>query len=115
MSSDRPYGGVIKPKASVMMSTMPICTLLIDAWSVSWFTTGMKMMIAGIGSMKSPTMVNTATNRNMMAPGNDNDENVGDRAASGSGRRNPAGHDAAEQDHRDQGWQRRRARSRDKI
>ena len=36
---------------------------------MSWLTTGMKMMIAGIGSMKSPTMVNTSTSRNMMACG----------------------------------------------
>jgi hypothetical protein len=38
-----------------------MCTGLIEAWSVSAFTTGMKMMIAGTGSMKSPTMTNTMT------------------------------------------------------
>jgi hypothetical protein len=48
MSSANPWGGVINPNARVTINTTPICTGLMSAESVSAFTTGMKMMMAGI-------------------------------------------------------------------
>ena len=60
---------MINPNASVTINTTPMCTLLMLPTSISCVTTGMKMMIAGIGSMKSPTITNTATSRNMIAIG----------------------------------------------
>ena len=68
ISNANPYGGVINPNANVTISTTPICTELIPATSVNWFTTGMKIMIAGMGSMKSPTITNTATSSSMIMP-----------------------------------------------
>src|SRR5689334_15354519 len=65
-SSERPYGGVIKPKTSVVMMTTPMCSGLMLPTSASFVMIGMKMMIAGTASMKSPTITNSATSRNMI-------------------------------------------------
>ena len=42
------------------MITTPICTALMSAFLVSSVMIGMKMMMAGIASMKSPTMMNSS-------------------------------------------------------
>src|SRR6185295_11398217 len=68
-SSDSPYGGVINPKTSVVMITAPMCSGLMPPTSVSLLMIGMKMMIAGTASMKSPTMTNNTTSRNMIIAG----------------------------------------------
>ena len=69
ISSAMPYGGVIRPKASVTMITTPMCTGLMSALLVSSVMMGMKMMMAGIASMKSPTMMNSATSSSMIMKG----------------------------------------------
>src|ERR1700745_1916604 len=51
------------------MMTTPICTGLILPISVSLLMIGMKMMIAGIASTKSPMITNAPTSRNMMITG----------------------------------------------
>ena len=42
------------------MITTPMCTGLMSPSSVSLLMIGMKMMIAGMASMKSPTMTNSS-------------------------------------------------------
>jgi hypothetical protein len=42
------------------MSTTPMCTALMSPATVNAFTSGMKMMIVGTGSMKSPMIVKAA-------------------------------------------------------
>src|SRR6185437_2990488 len=66
-SSDSPYGGVIRPNTSVVMITTPMCNVLMLPTSASLRMIGMKMMIAGTASMKSPTMTNTATSSSMIS------------------------------------------------
>src|SRR5262252_4195908 len=68
-NSDRPYGGVIRPNTSTVMITTPMCTGLMLPTSVSLLMIGMKMMIAGTASMKSPTITNSTTSRNMIIAG----------------------------------------------
>ena len=65
----RPYGGVIRPKARLTMMSTPMCTGLMSAAWVSSRISGMKMMIAGIASMKSPTMMNSPTSSSMIMNG----------------------------------------------
>ena len=60
---------MISPNASVAMSTTPMCTGLISAACVNAFTSGMKMMMVGTGSMKSPMMVNSRTSNSMIRCG----------------------------------------------
>ena len=60
---------MISPKASVTMITTPMCTGLMSAFWVSSVMIGMKMMIAGIASMKSPTMMNSTTSSSMIMNG----------------------------------------------
>ncbi len=60
---------MIRPKARVTISTTPMCTGLMLPASVSAFTSGMKMMMVGTGSMKSPTMVNSSTSSSMIRCG----------------------------------------------
>src|SRR4030095_10388963 len=68
-SSDNPYGGVMRPNTSVVMITTPMCSELMCPTSVSLLMIGMKMMIAGTASMKSPTITNSTTSRNMIIAG----------------------------------------------
>ena len=65
-SSDNPYGGVIKPNTRVVISTTPMCRGLMLPTSVSLLMMGMKMMMAGTASRKSPTMTNKTTSENMI-------------------------------------------------
>ena len=60
---------MISPNASVAISTTPICTPLMSPACVSAFTSGMKMMMVGTGSMKSPTTVNSSTISSIMKCG----------------------------------------------
>jgi hypothetical protein len=57
---------VISPNASVAISTTPMCTPLMSPAWVSAFTSGMKMMMVGTGSMKSPTTVNSSTSSSII-------------------------------------------------
>ena len=68
-SKDKPYGGVINPNTSVVINTTPMCSALMFPSSVSLLMMGMKMMIAGTASMKSPTMMNSSTSMNMIIAG----------------------------------------------
>ena len=147
------------------MRVTPIWTGLMSPSSTSRITIGMKMMIAGTASTKSPTMMNSRTSRNMIMRGsvpavlcdpvgdrvraaqvgehpaegrgagdrghrdgvqqprvhevarqvrdvvgpkrrNDHHHDVGDGSESRLGRREPAGQDAAHDDHRDHQRQR---------
>lgn len=60
---------MIKPNASVVISTTPMWTGLMLPASVSAFTNGMKIMMVGTGSMKSPTTVKSATINNIIKCG----------------------------------------------
>ena len=60
---------MISPNASVAISTTPICTPLMSPACVSVFTSGMKMMMVGTGSMKSPTTVNSSTSNSIIRCG----------------------------------------------
>ena len=57
---------MISPKASVTINTTPICTELMPPVSVNDATIGMKITMHGTGSIKSPTITNSATNANMI-------------------------------------------------
>ena len=57
---------MISPNTSVVMITTPMCSDLMLPTSVSLRMIGMKMMIAGTASMKSPTITNSPTSRNMI-------------------------------------------------
>ena len=57
---------MISPNTSVVMITTPMCSGLMLPISVSLLMIGMKMMIAGMASMKSPTITNSTTSRNMI-------------------------------------------------
>jgi len=60
---------VINPNTSVVMMTTPMCTgLMLPTW-VSLLMMGMKMMMAGIASMKSPRITNRMTRRSMIILG----------------------------------------------
>ena len=65
-NKDKPYGGVIKPKTKVVIRTTPICRGLIFPISVNLLMMGMKMMMAGTASIKSPTIINNTTRENMI-------------------------------------------------
>ena len=69
ISRHSPYGGVISPNASVVMMTTPICTGLMSAFLVRSMISGMKMMIAGTASMKSPTIMNSNVSSSMIMKG----------------------------------------------
>ena len=60
---------MIRPNTSVVMITTPMCTELMPPSSASRVTIGMKMMIAGTASMKSPTITNSATRRKRIMRG----------------------------------------------
>ena len=51
------------------MITTPICTGLISAFLVRSMISGMKMMMAGTASMKSPTMMNSSASSSMIMNG----------------------------------------------
>ena len=57
---------MISPNTSVVMITTPMCSGLMSPSSVSLMTIGMKMMIAGTASMKSPITMNSSTSSSMM-------------------------------------------------
>ena len=63
---DSPYGGVINPNTKVVIITTPICNGLIFPISVNLLMMGMKMIMAGTASIKSPTMINKTTNEIMI-------------------------------------------------
>jgi hypothetical protein len=60
---------VISPNTRVVMMTTPMCTGLMLPTLVSLTMMGMKMMIAGTASMKSPTITNRTTSKNMIIRG----------------------------------------------
>ncbi len=60
---------MINPNANVAINTTPMCTPLMSPACVSAFTSGMKMMMVGTGSMKSPTTVNNSTKSSIMICG----------------------------------------------
>ena len=60
---------MIRPNASVAIKTTPICTPLMSPACVNAFTSGMKMMMVGTGSMKSPTTVNSSTSNSIIRCG----------------------------------------------
>ena len=51
------------------MITTPMCTGLMSAFLVRSMMIGMKMMMAGMASMKSPTMTNNTTSSSMIMNG----------------------------------------------
>ena len=57
---------MISPNTSVVISTTPMCSELMLPSSFSLMTIGMKMMIAGTASMKSPITMNSSTSSSMM-------------------------------------------------
>ena len=57
---------MISPNTSVVMITTPMCTELMSPSSVNFRMMGMKMMIAGTASTKSPTMMNSSTSSSMI-------------------------------------------------
>ena len=56
----------MRPNTSVVTMTTPMCTGLMSPSSVSRMMIGMKMMMAGTASTKSPTITNSAANKNMI-------------------------------------------------
>ena len=64
-----PKGGVTRPIIKFSTTTTPMCTGLMLPISVSALTNGMKIMMHGTGSMKSPTIVKSSTSRSMIRCG----------------------------------------------
>ena len=60
---------MISPNTSVVMIVTPMCTGLTPPSSASRVRIGMKMMIAGTASMKSPTTTNSSTSRARISVG----------------------------------------------
>ena len=56
----------MRPKTRVVMITTPMCSGWMSPTWVSLVMIGMKMMMAGMASMKSPTITNSTTSSSMM-------------------------------------------------
>ena len=56
----------MRPNTNVVMMTTPMCSGLICPTSVNFKMIGMKMMMAGTASMKSPTTMNSSTSSSMI-------------------------------------------------